>query len=69
MIFVYTRTLYDVNWLSEAVRNAGIRPVELIFMMGVITGVWCLWTFLVLVFVDWNDEKGEDTVNEIPNKI
>lgn len=64
LVFAYTKTLYSVDMSMEASRSAGISPSELFFVMGVITGVWCLWAFLVVVFVEWKEvDKNGKTDN------
>jgi hypothetical protein len=50
LVFAYTKMLYTMDMAQDAARKAGIGVLELIFVSGVIMGVWCLFAFLVLVF-------------------
>lgn len=63
IVYVYTRTMYSVDWTLTAVKNSGMTVSELFFCMGVILGVWCFFAYLLLVFTNYEVEKDGKTDN------
>jgi disulfide bond formation protein DsbB len=57
LIFIYTRTLYSIDWVKTAVKNSGMSPMELAFVMGIIMGIWCFFAFILLVFTSYEEKK------------
>lgn len=62
-IFGYAKILYSPDLIEKATINAGMSLLELVFVMGVLLGLWTFFSFLVLVFVDYKEVGDEKNIS------
>jgi hypothetical protein len=62
-IFGYAKILYSPDLIEKATVNAGMSILELVFVMGVLLGLWTFFSFLLLVFVNYNEVMNEKNIS------